>query len=84
MKTTIDKAGRVVIPLSLRQRMGFEPGTELEVEIDETGIRLSRAVPGPELVLEAGRLLARPTAPVKELPEVDAAAWVEQERERWP
>jgi len=84
MKTTIDRAGRVVIPLALRQRAGFEPGTELEVEIDEIGIRLVRSVPGPELVLEQGRLLARPTVPAKELPEVDASTWIEQERERWP
>jgi AbrB family looped-hinge helix DNA binding protein len=84
MKTTIDRAGRVVIPLALRQRAGFEPGTELEVEIDEIGIRLVRAVAGPRLVLEDGRLKARPTAPAKDRPEVDAAAWIEQERERWP
>jgi hypothetical protein len=45
---------------------------------------LVRAVPGPRLVLEQGRLLARPTAPAVELPEVDVGAWIEQERERWP
>jgi AbrB family looped-hinge helix DNA binding protein len=84
MKTTIDRAGRVVIPLALRQRAGFEPGTELDVDLDEIGIRLVRAVPGPKLVVEGGRLMARPTAPAKELPEVDVAAWIEQERERWP
>lgn len=84
MRTTIDRAGRVVIPAALRQRAGLEPGTELEVELDETGIRLVRAVPGPRLVIESGRLLARPTAPAKALPEVDAGAWIEQERERWP
>jgi AbrB family looped-hinge helix DNA binding protein len=84
MKTTIDGAGRVVIPLALRQRAGFEPGTELDVELDETGIRLVRAVPGPKLVVEQGRLVVRPTAPAKERPEVDVGAWIEQERDRWP
>ena len=63
MKTTIDRAGRVVIPLALRQRAGFEPGTELEVEIDEVGIRLVRAVPGPKLVVEEGRLVGAADRP---------------------
>jgi AbrB family looped-hinge helix DNA binding protein len=84
MKTTIDRAGRVVIPLALRQRAGFEPGAELEVELDEIGIRLVRAVEGPELVVKDGRLLARPTAPADALPKVDTAEWIEQERDRWP
>lgn len=84
MKTTIDRAGRVVIPLAIRQRAGLEPGTPLEVTADETGVHLVRAVPGPELVEENGRLLARPTAPREGLPEIDIAAWIEEERERWP
>ena len=70
--------------MALRQRAGFEPGTELEVELDEVGIRLVRAVAGPTLVAKDGRLVARPTVPSKELPEVDVAEWIEQERERWP
>jgi AbrB family looped-hinge helix DNA binding protein len=31
MRTTIDAAGRVVIPKTLREELGFAPGTELEV-----------------------------------------------------
>jgi AbrB family looped-hinge helix DNA binding protein len=82
MKSTIDKAGRVVIPQALRDKAGLTPGTELLIELDERGIHLSRAVAGPELVREGGRLLARPTA--RELPAIDVAAWVDDERERWP
>ena len=84
MLTTIDRAGRVVIPLAIRQRAGLEPGTPLEVTADETGVHLVRAVPGPELVEENGRLLARPTASREALPQIDIAAWIEEERERWP
>jgi AbrB family looped-hinge helix DNA binding protein len=84
MKTTIDKAGRIVVPQPLREKAGFLPGTELLIQLDERGIHLSRAVAGPKLVREGGRLLARPTAPTKELPTVDIAAWVDDERERWP
>jgi AbrB family looped-hinge helix DNA binding protein len=31
MRTTIDKAGRVVIPASIRDRTGLSPGTTLEI-----------------------------------------------------
>lgn len=32
MRTTIDAAGRIVVPKSLREQLGFAPGAELEVE----------------------------------------------------
>jgi len=84
MRTTIDKAGRVVIPAPIRDRAGLRAGSELEVTQDESGIRLVRAVPGPRLVQVAGRLVARPTVAPAERPDVDVAALVEQERDRWP
>jgi AbrB family looped-hinge helix DNA binding protein len=84
MKTTIDKAGRVVIPLAIRQKARLEPGTEIDIEVDDRGIRLARAVPGPQLFKEGGRLIARPTAPRNSLPTVNVAEWIEDERERWP
>jgi AbrB family looped-hinge helix DNA binding protein len=31
MRTTIDMAGRVVVPKALREQLGFAAGTELEV-----------------------------------------------------
>ncbi len=32
MRTTIDAAGRLVVPKPLREQLGFAPGTELEAE----------------------------------------------------
>ena len=84
MRTTIDKAGRVVIPASARERAGFRPGTELEITLDETGIRLERVAPGPRLVKVGRRLVARPTAHAETRPSLDIAALVEDERSRWP
>lgn len=33
MKTTIDSAGRIVIPKVLRQEAGLEPGREVEIRL---------------------------------------------------
>jgi AbrB family looped-hinge helix DNA binding protein len=84
MKTTIDKAGRLVIPASLRQRAGFVPGAELEVTLQDSGIRLERVAAAPRLVRVGRRVVARPTAPSESRPAVDVAALIEEERNRWP
>jgi AbrB family looped-hinge helix DNA binding protein len=84
MRTTIDKAGRLVIPAAARERLGLAPGTTLEVSVDETGLRLERVAPGPQLVRVGKRLVARPTVRPDERPVVDVAALVEEERNRWP
>jgi AbrB family looped-hinge helix DNA binding protein len=84
MRTTIDKAGRLVIPAAIRDRAGLSPGTTLEISVDDTGIRIERVAPGPRLVRIGKRLVARPTAAVGERPTVDVSALVEEERNRWP
>ena len=84
MKTSIDKAGRVVIPASIRERAGLVAGAELEVTFDDSGIRLERVAPGPRLVKVGRRLVARPTAAPHGRPQVDVAALIEEERNRWP
>jgi AbrB family looped-hinge helix DNA binding protein len=84
VKTTIDKAGRVVIPASVRERAGLTAGTELEVTLDDSGIRLERVAPGPRLVKVGRRLVARPTASPDARPSIDIAALIEEERNRWP
>lgn len=84
MRSTIDKAGRVVIPSAIRERAGLAPGTELEVTSDEFGVRLERVAPGPRLVRIGRRTVARPTVGAESRPAVDVAALVEEERNRWP
>jgi AbrB family looped-hinge helix DNA binding protein len=84
MRTTIDKAGRVVIPAAVRERAGLSPGTELRILVDEFGVRLERVAPGPRLVRVGRRLVARPTVAVDARPIVDIAAIIEEERNRWP
>jgi AbrB family looped-hinge helix DNA binding protein len=84
MRTTIDKAGRVVIPAAVRERIGLTAGTEIEITPDDTGLRLERVAPRPRLIRVGRRLVARPTAPPARRPTVDVAALVEEERSRWP
>jgi AbrB family looped-hinge helix DNA binding protein len=84
MKATIDKAGRVVIPASLRERAGLSAGTEIDITVEDSALRLERVAPGPTLVRVGRRLVARPSAPLKTRPAVDVAALVEEERSRWP
>ena len=84
MRTTIDKAGRVVIPAPLRERLGLAAGTTLEITLDDTGVRLARVAAAPRLVKVGRRLVARPTVVPGERTEIDVAALVEEERNRWP
>jgi AbrB family looped-hinge helix DNA binding protein len=84
MRSTIDKAGRVVIPAAIREKAGLTPGAALEVTADDTGVRIERIAPGPKLVRIGKRLVARPTVAPEARPVVDVAALIEEERNRWP
>ena len=42
----IDRAGRIVVPKSVRDALGLEPGTNLELEVKEDSIVLRRPRPG--------------------------------------
>jgi AbrB family looped-hinge helix DNA binding protein len=84
MRTTIDKAGRVVIPAGIRDRAGLTAGSEVEITVDDFGIRIERVAAGPRLVRVGRRLVARPTVARDDRPPVDIAALVEDERNRWP
>ena len=82
MTSTIDRAGRVVIPSEIRKRLGLTPGTELELVIDGFAIRLVRAAAGPELLVRGGRLVASPRAAETKRMEIDVAKLIEEERDR--
>jgi AbrB family looped-hinge helix DNA binding protein len=84
MRVSIDKAGRLVIPASVRERTGLVAGAELELTLEDSSIRLERVAAGPRLVKIGRRLVARPTASSASRPSVDVAALVEEERNRWP
>lgn len=75
MKTTIDKAGRLVIPKALRDRLGLLPG-EVEITADGAALRVE-PVFDDTLVERDGRLVIPPSNStitddfVRELRDVD-------------
>jgi len=78
----MDKAGRLVIPAAARKTLGLKGPTELELRVDDQGIHLERSVSGPSLERSGGRLVVRATVPREARPQVDVAAWIDEERER--
>lgn len=56
MRTTIDKAGRLVVPRPLRDRVGLAGGGEVELELDGAAIRIE-PVAGSGLREEDGLLM---------------------------
>jgi len=84
MITTIDKEGRVVIPAQIRSAAGLRPGMKLEIVLEGSSVRLTPNVPRPELVRQGERWIARPTSPLDERSQVDAAELVAEERSMTP
>jgi AbrB family looped-hinge helix DNA binding protein len=60
MKTTIDRAGRLVIPRGLRAQVGLLEGGEVSVEVRGAAI-LIEPVPGPDLQVDDGFLVVAPS-----------------------
>jgi AbrB family looped-hinge helix DNA binding protein len=59
MRTTIDAAGRVVIPKPLRDRLGLRPG-EVELSADGAGVRIEPVI--DDDVVEVDGLLVIPAS----------------------
>jgi AbrB family looped-hinge helix DNA binding protein len=49
MALRIDKAGRIVVPKPLRERLGFKPDTELEAIERPEGVLLKRVEQRPSM-----------------------------------
>jgi AbrB family looped-hinge helix DNA binding protein len=60
MRTTIDKAGRLVIPRPLRDRIGLAGGGVVELELDGAAIRIEPV--GGSGLREDGGLLVIPAS----------------------
>lgn len=58
MKATIDRAGRVVIPKSMREELGLRGGEELEITARDGRIEIEPTSPPMALVERDGFLAA--------------------------
>jgi AbrB family looped-hinge helix DNA binding protein len=69
MRTTIDAAGRIVVPKSLRQSLGLEPGQALEIRAGDGRLEIEVA-PTPMRLVKRGKGVV--AVPEGKLPELSA------------
>ena len=74
--TTIDSAGRIVVPVSVRRRLNLAPGSRLRLEVVAERIELTPEAEPEPLVRQGARLVLKPSGKPS-----DAAAAVRAERE---
>ena len=63
MQIRIDKAGRIVVPKLLRERLGFKPDTELEAIEQPDGVLLKRVEQRPSMIKVDGLWVHKGVAP---------------------
>lgn len=76
MKTTIDGAGRIVVPKALRDRLALAAGSEVEIELVGDGVLLRPAAADSAIVAEDGVLVHRGGKAVA----LDVAAFIREAR----
>ena len=76
MKITIDRAGRVVLPKSVRDRLHLVAGTELEVHPESEGVSLRVATRELALVDKEGVLVHHGAG----ISNLDVADFIRRER----
>jgi AbrB family looped-hinge helix DNA binding protein len=81
MKSTIDEAGRVVIPKAIREAAGLKPGTPLVIEYRNGRVEIERKSPKVRLVRKGSVLVASiPGAPKMSVEETNQ--WIRKSRDR--
>jgi len=80
MRTSIDAAGRVVVPKSLRDALGLSPGAELDVTIRDGAIVLEPPPTAVKLVRRGKGLVAVPDKPLPTLTADEVRATLEATR----
>jgi AbrB family looped-hinge helix DNA binding protein len=67
MKTTIDAAGRIVVPKSLRQALGLAPGQTVEIRVGEGRLEIEVAATPVRLKKRGKGVVAVPESAMPEL-----------------
>jgi AbrB family looped-hinge helix DNA binding protein len=74
---SIDKAGRIVIPKPLRDKLGLEAGDDLQIESDGDQITLRPTRPEPLMVKKLGIWVYN-----GEIPDIDIVDFIDEQREK--
>lgn len=83
MVVTIDKAGRMVIPKPLRERLNLKPGSKLEAKIENGHFIADPITPKVYLKEQGGRLLAASDEPMPIVSQEELLELIDQSRQ-WP
>ena len=83
MRVTIDKAGRLVIPIQLRRQLGVTAGAKLEATAEGGRLVIEPTEHAVTLVEEEGLLVAAFPDPEAQLTDSDVLQAIDEQR-RWP
>ncbi len=83
MKTTIDAAGRVVVPKAIRDALGLGPGQEIDIRVRDGNVIEIEPWSVPMSVERRGRVaVIVPEVPVPTVTAEEAREVLERERDR--
>jgi AbrB family looped-hinge helix DNA binding protein len=82
MRTTIDRAGRIVVPKALRDELALIPGQELELTANDGRLEIEPVATEMRLERRDGRLVATSDVELPPLSKETVRATIEQVRTR--
>jgi AbrB family looped-hinge helix DNA binding protein len=81
IRTTIDKAGRVIIPKDIRLKAGLEPGMNLDIRYQDGRIEIEPATVPVKLVRKGRLLVLVPQGKMPQMP-ADVMQWARRQRDQ--
>jgi len=78
---TVSSKGQVVIPAEIRRLLGIEPGSQIDVSVNDGKIELTLVHPATRSSHEAGFGMLRYSGPARRLGDFDVAELMRRERE---
>jgi AbrB family looped-hinge helix DNA binding protein len=80
MRTTIDAAGRIVVPKALRDEMGLSAGRAVDIQFSDGRLEIELAPAEVDLLIEDGLPVLRPRAAMPDVSQDVVRATLESVR----